>query len=151
MHRWAASEYHRERCRALGLLGYHLHDARHHWAVRMVRAGMPLEVVARQLGHPDVVMVAKVYGRFVPSHVERDRWEQAATALDREEWGDKESVGASAQASSDSEKSEKSTEMGAHGGAAPRNDLSQPPESDWPVDSRGGTRTRDPSIMSAVL
>ena len=23
--------------------------------------------------------------------------------------------------------------------------------SDWPIDSRGGTRTRDPGIMSAVL
>ena len=109
----------------------------------MVRAGMPLELVARQLGHRDVVMVAKVYGRFVPTHVERDRWEQAAAALDKEKWGDK--------ASSKGDSAEKSTGTGAHGGAAPRNDVSQSPASDWPVDSRGGTRTRDPSIMSAVL
>ena len=40
--RWKASDYHRERCRVLGHVGYRLHDARHHWAVRMVRAGMPL-------------------------------------------------------------------------------------------------------------
>jgi integrase len=60
IHRWAASQYHRERCHALGFVGHRLHDARHHWVVRMVRAGMPLELVARQLGHRDVVMVAKV-------------------------------------------------------------------------------------------
>jgi hypothetical protein len=32
VHRWAAGDAHRERCRALGLHGYRLHDARHHWA-----------------------------------------------------------------------------------------------------------------------
>jgi len=47
-----------------------------------------LELVARQLGHRDVVMVATVYGRFVPTHQERDRWEQAAAALDAEEWSE---------------------------------------------------------------
>jgi hypothetical protein len=30
--RWEASDTHRERLRALGLSGYTLHDARHHWA-----------------------------------------------------------------------------------------------------------------------
>jgi len=58
-----------------------LHDSRHHWAVRMVRAGMPLELVARQLGHKDVVMVARVYGRFVPTSQERDRWEAIGPTL----------------------------------------------------------------------
>ena len=48
---------------------------------------MPLELVARQLGHRDVVMVAKVYGRFVPTSQERDRWEAIAAALDAEKWG----------------------------------------------------------------
>ncbi|HLQ23575.1 MAG TPA: tyrosine-type recombinase/integrase, partial [Gemmatimonadales bacterium] len=62
--RRAAGDVHRERLKALGLPHHHLHDSRHHWAVRMVRAGMPLELVARQLGHRDVVMVARVYGRF---------------------------------------------------------------------------------------
>ncbi len=69
--RWHAGDAHRERFRALGLLGYRLHDARHHWAVRMVRAGMPLELVARQFGHVDVVMVARVYGRLVSKHHEQ--------------------------------------------------------------------------------
>lgn len=35
--RWMAGDVHRERLRALGLVGYRLHDARHHWAVRMAR------------------------------------------------------------------------------------------------------------------
>ncbi len=131
--RWHAGDAHRERCGALGLLGYRLHDARHHWAVRMVRAGMPLELVARQLGHVDVVMVARVYGRWVPQHHERDRWERAAAALDIEQFG-KQIV----------------EKMGTSAGTSLRNDKSQPPVSDWPVNSRGGTRTRDPGIMSLI-
>ena len=133
LNRWAAGDVHRDRLHALGLVGYRLHDSRHHWAVRMVRAGMPLELVARQLGHRDVVMVAKVYGRFVPTHQERDRWEQAAAALDREKWGQ---LGTATGTSA----------------PAPENDevANVRPVSDF-GDSRGGTRTRDPGIMSAVL
>jgi integrase len=71
--RWQAAHEHRERLRALGLLGYRLHDSRHHWAVRMARTGAPFELIARQLGHRDVAMVAKVYGRFKPDSEERDR------------------------------------------------------------------------------
>ena len=125
--RWEASDYHRERLRALGLPHHRLHDSRHHWAVRMVRAGMPLELVARQLGHRDVVMVAKVYGRLVPSSPERDRWEEIATQLDRERW-----MGSS---------------VGSSGEKLDELDSITP----WEDDSRGGTRTHDPGIMSAVL
>jgi integrase len=84
--RWQAGHVHHERLRALGLVGYRLHDARHHWAVRMARAGAPFELIARQLGHRDVAMVAKVYGRFKPDAEERDRWERIAAARDREKW-----------------------------------------------------------------
>jgi integrase len=62
---------------------YRLHDARHHWAVRMARASDPFELIARQLGHRDV---AKVYGRFKPNTEERDRWERIAVAGDEEKW-----------------------------------------------------------------
>jgi integrase len=48
---------------------------------------VPVGLVARQLGHRDVVMVARVYGRFVPTSQERDRWEGIAAALDAERWG----------------------------------------------------------------
>jgi len=83
----AALHVHSERLRVLGLPHHRLHDARHHWTVRMVRAGMPLELVSRQLGHRDAAMVLKIYGRFVPSSHERDRWEGIAAALDAEKWG----------------------------------------------------------------
>jgi len=52
----------------------------------MARAGAPFELIARQLGHRGVAMVAKVYGRFKPDSEERDRWERIAGARDREKW-----------------------------------------------------------------
>ncbi len=137
VHRWAAGDMHRERCRALGLTGYRLHDARHHWAVRMIRAGMPLELVARQLGHRDVVMVARVYGRFVPTTVERHRWERAASTLDREKWPTLGTLGGTAIAG-----------PAAEAARGPSVTPAIPPDY---RSSRGGTRTRDPGIMSAVL
>ena len=74
-------------------------------------------------------MVAKVYGRFAPNQQERDRWEAAAAALDDEKWG----------------------RRGAAGSAVDEKALEQKRPSAWDADSRGGTRTRDPGIMSAVL
>ena len=102
----------------------------------MVRAGMPLELVARQLGHRDVVMVARVYGRFVPTTVERDQWERAATALDLEKWSD---LG---------------TAVGTSTSVAPEATDATKPATDngdgpW-ENSRGGTRTRDPGIMRSA-
>jgi hypothetical protein len=102
----------------------------------MVRAAMPLELVACQLGHVDVVMVAKVYGRWVPTHQERDRWEGLSATHDAEQFGNR--------------MPEKVRDLGAVLGAPSRNDESQPPRSDWLPSSRGGTRTRDPGIMSCI-
>jgi hypothetical protein len=135
--RWMVSDAHRGRLRALGLEGYRLHDARHHWAVRMARAGAPFELIARQLGHRDVAMVAKVYGRFKPDTEERDRWELDRRGPGRGKW----------------------PTSGAKAGATVeeilQNRHEQTPASDDASegyqDSRGGTRTRDPGIMSAVL
>ena len=127
--RWHVGSVHRERLRVLGLPHHRLHDARHFFAVRAVRAGTPYELVARQLGHADVQMVARTYGRYAPRSDERDRWERIAAQLDAEKVGG----------------------MGALGGAAPEKDDEPRTVSPWPVDSRGGTRTRDPGIMSAVL
>ena len=50
---------------------------------RAIRAGTSYELVARQLGHADAAMVAKVYGRFAPRSDERDRWEKIAAAQDQ--------------------------------------------------------------------
>lgn len=69
--------------------GITLHAARHHWAVRQLRAGTPVEVVARQLGHKDGVLALRVYGRFLPRTDERRKWEDQATRQeqDREKRG----------------------------------------------------------------
>lgn len=57
---------HREALAACHLSGYTLHDARHSWAVRAVKRGMPLQLVASNLGHADATMVLKVYGKYRP-------------------------------------------------------------------------------------
>lgn len=59
-----------------------LHDARHHWAVRSLRTGWPIEGVARQLGHADARMVVKVYGRFVPDDEDLERWAQRSEVME---------------------------------------------------------------------
>jgi hypothetical protein len=88
--------------------------------------------VARQLGHADIAMVAKVYGRFAPRSDERDRWEKIAAAQDK-----------------------KSSETGTVVGTAsevPNNEKARKPLAPRALEnSRGGTRTHDPGIMSAVL
>lgn len=64
--------------------GYTPKDSRHTFAVRLVRSGVPFEIVASQLGHANTKMVVKVYGRFVPRQSERAYWEQRAQAWEKE-------------------------------------------------------------------
>jgi integrase len=45
------------------------HALRHTWASLAVMAGMPLMVVARNLGHRDTRMVEKHYGHLAPSFI----------------------------------------------------------------------------------
>jgi integrase len=45
------------------------HQLRHTWASHAVMGGMPLPVVARNLGHVDTRMVEKHYGHLAPSYV----------------------------------------------------------------------------------
>jgi integrase len=82
INRWTASDKHREACLALEIEDYQLKDSRHTYAVRAIRAGAPFEVVARQLGHADISMAVKVYGRFKPSEQEMSEWERIASAQD---------------------------------------------------------------------
>lgn len=88
--RWRAAAVHNDAVEALVAQGhkvfaaYTMRDARHTFAVRKIRAGVPPEVVARELGHANSVLVAKVYGRFQPRQEERDKWEKVATAADTE-------------------------------------------------------------------
>jgi integrase/recombinase XerC len=75
---------HRRACEAAGLTDFRPSDLRHSWAVRAVRAGTPLDLVAHHLGLTGPGRVLAVYGAFVPTHTERDRWERLATAQDAE-------------------------------------------------------------------
>lgn len=45
------------------------HGLRHTWASLAVMAGMPLMVVARNLGHVDTRMVEKHYGHLAPNYI----------------------------------------------------------------------------------
>lgn len=46
---------------------YRLHDARHSYAVRMMKAGADPQIIANNLGHVDATMVLRVYGKYRPS------------------------------------------------------------------------------------
>ncbi len=87
MDRNKATKAHLKMAKTLKLYreGVTLHGARHHWAVRAIRAGVPAEAVGRQLGHKDATMVLNVYGRFVPRSEDRDKWERMSTAMDQEQ------------------------------------------------------------------
>ena len=127
-----ASDAHRVACKLAEIEDYQLRDQRHSYAVRATRGGTPAELIARQLGHANAVLVLKVYGRFMPSQQERDKCERLAHLQDEEA----------------ARIAEASCTVAC---TPPRNDMSQPQSRDWLIDSRGGTRTRDPGIMSAVL
>ena len=45
------------------------HILRHSWASLAVMAGVPLLVVAKNLGHADTRMVEKHYGHLAPSYI----------------------------------------------------------------------------------
>lgn len=85
--RFVAGDVHREAIAVLEkespvFKGYWMKDARHTWAVRAMRAGVPLEVMVRQMGHANGTLIVTTYGRFAPTADEQDRWELVATAAD---------------------------------------------------------------------
>jgi hypothetical protein len=79
----------------------------------------------------------KVYGRFKPDSEERDRWERIAAARDAETWPDRVAKDVASQPGMGEKVDEESPATRCKREASD--------------DSRGGTRTRDPGIMSAVL
>lgn len=87
--RWTARDVHADAIASLVAKGhriyegYTMRDQRHTYAVRAIRAGTPAELVARQLGHVNAVLVHRVYGRFAPSQDERAKWEKIADAQDQ--------------------------------------------------------------------
>lgn len=86
--RWTASDWHRQTVKdgvknthgvvvreSLGLKpALRLHAARHSWAVRNLRAGVPVAVVQQQLGHATAKETLDTYGPFVPTGADRERW-----------------------------------------------------------------------------
>lgn len=80
--RWTVGDATVDACAALEIRDYTARDHRHTWAVRAVKSGMPIELVARQLGHKDGVLALRVYGRYVPRQEEREKWEKIAAAQD---------------------------------------------------------------------
>jgi integrase len=73
------SRWHAETLKALGLPHMPLHNARHHWAVTRLRAGVPVAIVQQQLGHSTPVLTLKTYGAFIPTGQDRARWEAQTT------------------------------------------------------------------------
>lgn len=55
----------------LALPAYPLKNARHHWAVRMLRGGAPVRVVQAQLGHSTATLTLDTYGRWMPASDDR--------------------------------------------------------------------------------
>jgi len=53
-----------------GLGHLRIHDLRHTAAVRMLGAGIPIEKVAQVLGHSNTAVTYRVYGRYLPTHME---------------------------------------------------------------------------------
>lgn len=70
VNRWTVSDHFRAACRALGVSNYTLRDARHSYAVEVLKAGGSPQAVARQLGHANTALVHRVYGRYMPADAE---------------------------------------------------------------------------------
>jgi integrase len=92
--RWEVQDHHRARQKALGLPILRFHDSRHHWAVEALRTGVPVELVSRQLGHTDGLMVLRVYGRFIPRDVEWSYWRERLAERQQAKLGGSATAGA---------------------------------------------------------
>lgn len=90
--RWTCSDWHRQTV-GTGTKDTHgretpglrlsqrlpMKNARHHWAVRMLRAGAKVQDVQQQLGHGSAKETLDTYGRFMVDAEDRDRAEAKAT------------------------------------------------------------------------
>jgi integrase len=69
---WGKSSYAKllpAACTAAQIAGANFHALRHTYASRLVTKGVPLSVVANQLGHASTAMVEKHYGHLAPSYI----------------------------------------------------------------------------------
>lgn len=82
--RWTVSDWHRETVRALEFPDqYPLRNARHHWAVIHARGGMPIQMIADQLGHTSPQLALKVYGRFIAKGSDLEHWAKRVDEYER--------------------------------------------------------------------
>lgn len=65
--RRTVQDEHSRACKLAGIVGYKLHDHRHTAAVALARAGIPLPVLQRQLGHKSIATTMK-YASFNPDY-----------------------------------------------------------------------------------
>jgi integrase len=141
--RWTPTDVHKVAAKAAGLRPLlPLRCSRHAWAVRAAKAGTPIAVIAAQLGHGSPQLVLTRYGRFMPQATDRDRWEKRASERDAE-------ILRSANAAPVAFQAAFQAPMATH--RVETNKARKPLGSRALSNSRGGTRTRDPGIMSAVL
>lgn len=78
------SDWHLKTVKDLKLPGCPLKNARHHWAVRMLRNGAPIHVVQAQLGHSTAKLTLDTYGTFIPRADDRARAEAQVTRAEAE-------------------------------------------------------------------
>ena len=77
------THWHRDAVVALALAPQlPLYNGRHHWAATRIRAGVPVEVVSRQLGHSSTQETLRVYGKFRPSSADRRAAEKSVNAYE---------------------------------------------------------------------
>lgn len=57
---------------------YTLHDSRHSYAVRWMKAGRDPQLIANNLGHKDATLVLRVYGKYRPTIADLERAREAA-------------------------------------------------------------------------
>jgi integrase len=70
VNRYTLSDHFRVACASARILDYSLRDARHSYAVEVLKAGGSPQAVARQLGHANTTLVHRVYGRYLPADAE---------------------------------------------------------------------------------
>jgi integrase len=60
-----------------------MYAARHAWAARHLRAGVPIEVVQRQLGHGSAKETLDTYGMFLPGAADRNHWQRQVAKAEK--------------------------------------------------------------------
>jgi hypothetical protein len=64
-----------------GVRHIRVHDARHTYASLMLRGGVPIAYVSKQLGHSSIQITVDLYGHFIPS-ADRHHVEGLAEAIE---------------------------------------------------------------------